>query len=185
MHQIIFGGLILLWMLWALPFVLGRFRRHGEKAVIKAPRARWGIALQIVAFTLVFRFQTFWTQPIRWWLVIPGFAFALLSVASSWAAVPALGKQWRIDAGLNADHQLVKSGPYRIVRHPIYASMLGMFLAAGLILTWRPVLPIALAIFIVGIEIRMRTEDELLRSRFHEEFDAWKASVPAYIPFVR
>ncbi|MDQ6700168.1 MAG: isoprenylcysteine carboxylmethyltransferase family protein, partial [Acidobacteriota bacterium] len=103
----------------------------------------------------------------------------------SWAAVPALGKQWRIEAGLNADHQLVKSGPYGIVRHPIYASMLAMFLAAGLILTWWPVLLLAFVIFIVGIEIRVRTEDGLLRSRFHQEFEAWRKSVPAYIPFVR
>lgn len=185
MHPYIFGGLILLWILWLLPFLLGSRRRSGGKAVITAPRARWGIALQVVAYALVFGFQRFWTQPLRWWLIIPAFAFGLLAVACSWASVPALGKQWRVDAGLNADHELVKSGPYSIVRHPIYASMFGMFLAAGLLLTWRPILPIAFAIFIVGIEIRVRTEDELLRSRFHEEFDAWKKSVPAYIPFVR
>ncbi len=185
MHRYIFGALLFFWFLWMLPFLLGARRRTGQKPVATAPRARWGILLQGVAFALVAGFRTFWTQPVRWWLVIPAFGFELLSVACAWAAVPALGKQWRIDAGLNADHQLVKTGPYRIVRHPIYASMLGMFLAAGLILTWRPVLLLAFFIFITGIEIRVRTEDELLRSRFHEEFEAWKTSVPAYIPFLR
>ena len=42
--------------------------------------------------------------------------------------VGALGRQWRIDAGLNSDHELVQSGPYRIVRHPIYTSMLCLLL---------------------------------------------------------
>lgn len=185
MRPYIFGGLILMWILWLLPFVRGNFRRSEQKAVVKARRARFGIVLQGIAYGLVWGFQNFWTQPLRWWLIIPGFLFASLAVTCAWASVPALGKQWRVDAGLNADHQLVKSGPYGVVRHPIYASMFGMFLATGLIMTWRPVLAIAFAIFTVGIEIRVRTEDELLRSRFHGEFDAWKARVPAYLPFVR
>ncbi len=185
MRTIVLGIFILLWILWVLPFILGKRRAPHGKPVVQARQARWGILLQGIAYALVFRFHTFWSRPIRWWLIIPAFAFGIVSVVCSWASVPALGKQWRIDAALNADHQLVRSGPYRIVRHPIYASMFGMFLAAGLIMTWWPVLLLAFAIFIVGIEIRVRTEDELLRSRFHEEFEAWKASVPAYIPFIR
>ncbi|MDQ6701209.1 MAG: hypothetical protein M3Z36_13600, partial [Acidobacteriota bacterium] len=61
MHRYILGGLILFWMLWALPFILANWRRSGEKAVTRAPRARWGIALQIIAYALIFRFQTSWT----------------------------------------------------------------------------------------------------------------------------
>lgn len=185
MRPYLIGMLTLLWTLWLLPFLLGSRRKPSAKPVVKAPQARWGILLQGVSYALLFNFRTFWSQPIRWWLIIPAFAFAILAVVCAWASVPALGKQWRIDAALNADHQLVKSGPYRIVRHPIYASMFGMFLAAGLMLIWWPVLLIAFVIFTAGIEIRVRTEDELLRSRFHEEFEAWKASVPAYIPFIR
>jgi two-component system LytT family response regulator len=48
-----------------------------------------------------------------------------------------------------------------------------------------PMWPIALALSVAGIEIRVRTEDGLLRGRFGDQFEAWRGKVPAYIPFVR
>jgi protein-S-isoprenylcysteine O-methyltransferase Ste14 len=44
---------------------------------------------------------------------------------------------------------------------------------------------VPLAVFIVGTEIRVRTEDKLLASRFGEAFQRYRKSVSAYIPFVR
>ena len=108
-----------------------------------------------------------------------------LGVVTVWAAIPQLDKQWRIDAGLNADHALIRTGPYSIVRHPIYASMLAMLLAMGLMLSSWWGLVVGLALFIVGTEIRVRVEDGLLRSRFGGEFDAYASHVPAYLPFIR
>ena len=63
--------------------------------------------------------------------------------------------------------------------------MLGMLIATGFVMTWWPVVIVAAAIFIAGIEIRIHAEEKLLRSRFGESFEAYRASVPAYIPFVR
>ena len=110
---------------------------------------------------------------------------APLSTLLVWQAIGHLGKQWRIQAGLFADHELVRTGPYRFVRHPIYASMLGMLVSSGLVMTHWAVLIVAVAIFIVGTEIRVRAEDGLLESRFGETFREYRAAVPAYIPFVR
>ena len=45
--------------------------------------------------------------------------------------------------------------------------------------------PIALVLFVAGTEIRVRSEDALLRERFGERFVPWQQSVPAYLPFVR
>ena len=108
-----------------------------------------------------------------------------VSVALVWSAVKNLGKQWRVDAALNQDHDLVKTGAYSLVRHPIYASMLGMLLASGLMWTWWPLLPVAIAVFLAGTEIRVRDEDRLLAGRFPEPFAFYKARAPAYIPFLR
>ena len=108
---------------------------------------------------------------------------AVLAVIISWTSIRALGKQLRVHAGLYSDHELVRSGPYRIVRHPIYAGMLAMYLATALIRSAWPMALIGLAIFIAGTEIRVRIEDGLLASRFGKQFAEYKASVPAYIPF--
>ena len=95
----------------------------------------------------------------------------MLGGVLSWTSARTLGRQWRFDAGLNADHQLVQSGAYRFVRHPIYASMLCMLLGTGLLVTpARLVADFSSCSFLLGVEIRIRIEDALLASRFGEEF---------------
>ena len=118
-------------------------------------------------------------------MMVTGVLVGCLAVLISWTSIRALGKQLRVHAGLYSDHELVRSGPYSIVRHPIYAGMLAMYLATALVRAAWPVGVIGLAIFIVGTEIRVRIEDGLLATRFGQQFAEYKASVPAYIPFVR
>ena len=90
-----------------------------------------------------------------------------------------------IDAGLNADHQLVTSGPYGVVRHPIYTSMLCALLGTGFMISKLPLLILAVLVFVAGTEIRVRIEERLLASRFADSFSDYRRNVPAYIPFVR
>ena len=118
-------------------------------------------------------------------LANPGLCFIFLALAGllSWTSARALGRQWRFDAGLNADHQLVQSGAYRFVRHPIYTSMLCLMLGTGFLIAPLLILAIATALAVSGTEIRVRIEDALLASRFQESFEAYRRRVPAYIPF--
>jgi protein-S-isoprenylcysteine O-methyltransferase Ste14 len=103
----------------------------------------------------------------------------------AWHAVKRLGKQFRVQAGLYTDHELVQTGPYNLVRHPIYSSLLAILLCTLFLLTRWIWLAVSLALFITGTEIRVRAEDKLLASRFNGEFEEYRRRVPAYIPFVR
>jgi len=103
----------------------------------------------------------------------------------AWLAVRHLGRQFRVHAGLYEDHQLVTTGPYGIVRHPIYTSLLALLVCTLLVLARWAWMPVALAVFVAGTEIRVRSEDGLLAGRFGESFAAYRARVPAYLPFVR
>ena len=168
-------------------FLIRRRQGRAGKAVVTAPAARLGIFLQGAAYAVIWSFSPISLGRSEWW---PRFTIASMilgpaSVALAWFAVRHLGKQWRIQAALSEDHELVQTGPYRWVRHPIYASMLGMLLATGVAWSWWPLLLIALAIFLVGTEIRVRAEDRLLAERFGESFAAYRSRVPAYIPFLR
>jgi len=117
-------------------------------------------------------------------LLIAGLA-APFGVAVMWSAVAHLGRQFRINAGLYADHELVRTGPYAVVRHPIYASMSLMLVATAALLTrWEWAVASA-ALFVIGTEIRVRTEDRLLASRFGERFAEYRREVAAYVPFLR
>ena len=111
----------------------------------------------------------------------------LLSIAilMSWTATKTLGRHLRVDAALDPGHELVRSGPYRFVRHPIYTSMLCVTAGTGGLVTTVPLLIVALVVFLIGTEIRIRVEDALLAGRFGEEFRQYRAEVPALVPGVR
>jgi protein-S-isoprenylcysteine O-methyltransferase Ste14 len=174
--------LMMCWLLWLAPFILHRAKQAPQQAVTVAPRARWGLGLQIIAFAIAW-IRTPDAKPTI--LLIASMILAPASAALAWLSVRHLGKQWRIDAGLNEDHNLVRSGPYAVVRHPIYSSLLGMLLATGFVMLWWPGLIVACVIFLVGLEIRIRAEDDLLAGRFGETFRQYKGSVRAYLPFMR
>jgi protein-S-isoprenylcysteine O-methyltransferase Ste14 len=96
-----------------------------------------------------------------------------------------LGKQFRVNAGLYDDHELVRTGAYSVVRHPIYAGLFGMLLATIAISTPPIWAAVSVVLFVIGTEIRVRTEDGLLRGRFGAAFEEYRRSVKAYIPYVR
>ena len=174
-----------LWIIWVIPFFVYR-PKSKQVAVKKAPKARWGILLQTIGFWSVFiPARTIWMEPMQLWPTVGATIFGALGIALAGFGVRHLGNQWRIDAGLNADHQMITTGPYSIVRHPIYASMLAMFLMSALQIGRLPFWPVGLLIFVVGVEIRIQAEDALLLSRFGTTFTAWKVRVPAYIPLLR
>ena len=169
------------WAAWSASFV---FSKGAPAAPLKRDRrARWGILLQAVGYSLLWQ-NRFWERPVMLWRAGVSVLFLILASVFSWTAVRALGRHWRIDAALGADHELVRTGPYRLVRHPIYTSMLYMLLATGLMLTPLPMLLVALAVFIAGTEIRVRVEDALLASHFGQQFRTYQRSVPAFFPFL-
>ncbi len=170
------------WALWVTPFFL--FRPVSRTPQTRDRRALWGIVVQAVSYSILWQ-NSFWARPLMLWRVALAAPLFVVAVLLSWTAVRALGPHWRVEAGLDADHALVQDGPYRVVRHPIYGSMLCMMLGSGLMVTPLPVLAGAFVLMIVGTEIRVRVEDGLLASRFGEPFRAYQRAVPAYMPFVR
>ena len=166
---------------WFLPFFKARRRAAGQKKVVRATASRWGIVLQSIGSLLIY--------PVGATKSVPSLVISMLlgplSVALGWAAVRHLGKQWRFEAALSEDHELIQTGPYRWIRHPIYASMLCLFLEVGSAWTWWPMLAAGLIVFLAGTEIRVRAEDRLLAERFGDRFSAYHSRVHAYIPFVR
>ena len=169
-------------LVWSVPFFAAR--RNKEAAGQVDRRARWGVLIEAVGYSIVWQAR-FWERPLPAWRTALSILFFALACVLSWTARRALGRQWRIDAGLSVDHELVTWGPYALVRHPIYTSMLCLLWGTGFILAPWPLFLIATAVFIVGTEIRVRAEDGLLASHFGERFRGYRRNVGAYIPFVK
>jgi protein-S-isoprenylcysteine O-methyltransferase Ste14 len=175
--------LVVGWLAWATPFLL--VGSSGKRPQQVDRRARWGIALQVLGYALLWQ-GPFWTRSPTPWRVAAGVLFLALAGVLSWTGRLALGPQWRLDAGLDPDHELVQAGAYRFVRHPIYASMLCLMLGTGFLIT-SPVtlfLP-AVLLLVIGMEIRLRIEDGLLAARFADRFEEYRRRVAAYVPFLR
>jgi protein-S-isoprenylcysteine O-methyltransferase Ste14 len=163
------------------PFLIAK--RNSEPRELDR-RARWGILLVAIAYSILGQ-NKFWERSVPGWRIALSIIFFLFACLLSWTGVRALGRQWRIDAGLSSDHELVMSGPYRLVRHPIYTSMLCILWGTGFLITPLPFLLLSALVFAIGTEIRVRVEDRLLVSRFGDRFRDYQRSVPAYIPFLR
>jgi len=179
------GELVGCWILFSLAFVKPRKQAAGQQAVVTAPASKWGILLQSLGFLLAWMYvrpMGFQKPTVS---IIASMILGPASVALVWSAAQNLGKHWRYQAALNQDHELVQTGAYRLVRHPIYASMLGMLLAVGFVWTWWPMFFAAVIVFIAGTEIRVRAEDRLLEQRFQGAFVAYRSRVSAYIPGLR
>ena len=80
-----------------------------------------------------------------------------------------LGRNWSDKVVLKVDHELIRSGPYRFLRHPIYTGVLlavaGTALAIG---EWRGVL----ALFLLGTTycLKAKSEEKILAAKFGEAF---------------
>jgi protein-S-isoprenylcysteine O-methyltransferase Ste14 len=85
-----------------------------------------------------------------------------------------------IGAQLYADHKLVTSGPYAIVRHPMY---LGLITAAlGSLLLYRTWTTAAFVIFAPFLLLRARREEQALSAEFGEAWQAYAARVRMILP---
>jgi protein-S-isoprenylcysteine O-methyltransferase Ste14 len=124
----------------------------------------------------------------RLWSFEPVVDYALVLVvlsglAFTWWARLYLGRLWSSSVTKKADHRVVDTGPYAIVRHPIYtgiilacaatAAQLGTALAvAGVLVLW------------VGFWIKARLEERFLRGQLGEgAYDAYRQKVPMLVPF--
>ncbi len=177
--------ILVCWILWWAAFVKPSRQAKGQKKVVSAVSSRWGIGLVFVAFFLIW----IWIKPAGFHKSDASLVVAMIlgpvSVYLAWASAHELGKQWRFEAAVSADHKLIQTGPYRWIRHPIYTSMFAILMATGAVYTWWPLWLAGAVAFIAGTEIRVRAEDRILEQQFQDEFRAYRSRVPAYIPFVR
>ena len=93
-----------------------------------------------------------------------------------------LGAQWRVVATVAAGDRLVTTGPYAIVRHPVYTAMLGMLLGSGVLLAAPPIILAAGALYVAGTLFRIRCEERLLRAEFGDSYATYASEVPALFP---
>ncbi len=139
-----------------------------------------GMALQFLAVFVSFAIRRH--EPAGAAVAVIALLVAVLAAAVTWWALWHLGRGWRLGAVVTQDHELVVTGPYRWVRHPIYTAFLGMLGATILLITaWQAGIT-ALILFVAGTEIRIRAEENLLARHFPDEFPSYRARTHTWLP---
>ena len=136
----------------------------------------WAPALNVPGLDARFMPWAAWEFRTGVLVTLAGLAFAV------WARRH-IGRNWSAIVTLKHDHELVTSGPYALVRHPIYTGLLFGFLGSAIALgQWRGLL--AVAIVYVALLRKYKLEERWMHERFGVAYDAYRARVKALVPYL-
>ena len=177
-----------LWLVWAIYWGIAA---RGAKKVARreSVASRLGHVLPLAAAALLFILPS-----MPGWLgehfVGPAAAIHLGGVGlvflglllCIWARV-VLGGNWSGTVTLKHDHEVVRSGPYQLIRHPIYTGLLLMFLGSAIAQgEWRGLLAVAIAF--VALWRKLRLEERWLEESFGTAYADYRNATWALIPYI-
>jgi protein-S-isoprenylcysteine O-methyltransferase Ste14 len=177
------------WSLVGIYWLLGALR--SKRAVRRQTRLSRVIHLTIMATALFLLFNG-WARigvlgarlfPERNWIAWVGFAITVAGCTFAvWARV-LLGTNWSATITVKQNHELVRNGPYAVVRHPVYAGFLLAILGTALTLGEVRVV-VAFALAFVGWFTKARTEEQFLVEQFGDVYAHYRREVSQLIPFI-
>lgn len=176
-----------LWVLFGLYWFISALKvKKTKQRATWSQRLRYGLPL-LVAFFLLTRPQARvgWLEahfvPATPWVASLGVLLTAAGAAVSLWARWHLGSNWSGVVTLKEGHELIRNGPYRVIRHPIYTGILlalfGTVLAMGEV---RGLL--ALAIAWLSFYEKARREESFLVHEFGEKFEAHVKQTGMFLP---
>jgi protein-S-isoprenylcysteine O-methyltransferase Ste14 len=156
---------------------------------VKAGRSRWGrfagirvAAILIVLLLLrerVFTRQTVSNDPV---LESIGLVIFIAGLAVAvWARIY-IGQNWGAPMSEKVDPELVTTGPYRTIRHPIYSGIILAMIGTAIAVSWYWLIAVVLlgAYFIYSATV----EERYMTDLFPDAYPAYKRTTKMLIPFV-
>jgi protein-S-isoprenylcysteine O-methyltransferase Ste14 len=187
---------IVLWILFVLLVdvvrqLIQRWRTGDTGLRLRFERAGgWAFGLQLVGGMCCFGAPVTELLGFRpafdvFWLRLTGAVVAAVAIGAVFAAQLWMGGSWRIGVDEAERTQLVTTGPFRLVRNPIYTA--GLVVVAGQTLAVPNILAvIGFALVLAGIQVQVRlVEEPYLRRTHGTAYDAYAATVGRFFPKVR
>lgn len=183
------------WIWWLAFGMAGMMANRGRSAApaaadtittpVKASHPKLLVALHAVGFTVMYVgiANAVFSHRIPAWFAghdLAGLAVILLSAAMFvWARL--YFRSWRLQARLETGHELATGGPFRWVRHPIYASVTLLALGTALWIP-TPILWLAFALMAIGSDLRARAEEKVLEQGFGETYREYCRKTARFVP---
>lgn len=183
-HQLIYWMWISIGLFWVVGFLGTKSTVRRQPLSSRLPQLVFEISAGYLLFAKTFppMFRTHLfpqTLVSNWSALVIAFLGALIAI---WARLT-LGTNWSARVTIKDHHELIRSGPYSFVRHPIYSGLLLMVLGTAVqIAELRGF--IALLLAFTGFVLKSRLEDSFMRQQFGDEYAQYKHQVKAMIPWI-
>lgn len=119
---------------------------------------------------------------VRTPMVLAGIVVVVAGAAFNIYGRIALKAGWANQIKVYEGHELITSGPYALVRHPLYASLIWTFLGGALIYSNALALFMTLAVFVPMMYVRARKEEALLTQSFAEKYTTYRDHTGMFLP---
>ena len=172
------------WGAWALSWFAAALwkRRAARTSSEQTPYRLMQFAGVILLFWIPHRYLPLWQlPPVGMWAC---FALAVAGFLFCWWARIHLGVYWSSDVGRKDNHRIIDTGPYAIVRHPIYT---GIILAGFATAAAKGTAPSLLGAVVMTVSwyVKARLEERFLRQELGAAgYDAYAARTAMLIPFL-
>jgi protein-S-isoprenylcysteine O-methyltransferase len=184
LHRIVYWLWLGSFAVWAVSAIatkqaIGSYTTWQSRVAVWMVALAWGLLLdRELSGALMWRFV-----PMSLAEIYGGLALTLAGLGLALWARFHLGRNWSALVELKLDHKLVRSGPYAIVRHPIYSGF--MLAALGTAVAFGELHGlISFALIVVAWSYKSRLEEAFLAKQFGAEYDRYCKEVKGLIPFV-
>jgi len=118
------------------------------------------------------------------WPTWVGVAVMICGIIFRQYVIAVLGKFFTAQVQIQANHELIKAGPYRYIRHPSYLGIFILALGLGIALANWISLLLCIVLPLIGIMRRIRVEEKELEKYFGKQYQDYRRSTWAFIPYI-
>jgi protein-S-isoprenylcysteine O-methyltransferase Ste14 len=176
------GAFVLVWVLAAIFTKRTVYRQGGAR------RLRYLIPI-VLGWFLVFRGYRLGPRfnvhiiPQTEAILVAAAILCLCGLGFCLWARAVLGRNWSGTVTLKENHELIVRGPYQLVRHPIYTGLLAMLIATAMEQGHMAGM-IGLVLTFASFWIKLKEEEQVMRTQFPDQYPAYEERVKRIIPFI-
>lgn len=179
-------------VVWIAFLVYWRIKAAGTKTVQRSEPAASAI-MRALAFLMVVILLSTTRIPLPWlyrqlwpsgiWSFLVGATLTVVGLLFAVWARQYLGGNWSSSVTIKQGHELITTGPYALVRHPIYTGILTGFLGTAIALAQvRGAIGFVLIFFVLWAKLRI--EEEWMRSQFGETYATYSQQTAVLVPYL-